>query len=220
MQRGVVVADLEPGGPAERAGLKRKDIILSLNGNEVDTARRFDADINRRQGGEKLDLLVQRADDRLTIGVEVEEQSAPWEAGIPWTVLAQGMFALPVNISGTQDRSFGWTRTWFDCDRELIENGIPRVFTPALTLHGDDVVGGIPPLADRIGLPEELRLSRRCQSSFLTSAMWIFRECLPPGSAPVPPLRGTSVRGASSSLAHPSEHGEGAVGTVLQARRR
>ena len=51
MQRGVVVADLEPGGPAERAGLKRKDIILSLNGNEVDTARRFDADINRRQGG-------------------------------------------------------------------------------------------------------------------------------------------------------------------------
>ena len=103
------------------------------------------------RGGEKLDLLVQRADDRLTIGVEVEEQSAPWEAGIPWTVLAQGMFALPVNISGTQDRSFGWTRTWFDCDRELIENGIPRVFTPALTLHGDDVVGGIPPLADCTG---------------------------------------------------------------------
>jgi serine protease Do len=79
VQRGVVVADVEPDGPAERAGLKRKDIILSLNGNLVDTARRFDADINRRQGGEKLDLLVQRADDRLAIEVVVEEQSAPWD---------------------------------------------------------------------------------------------------------------------------------------------
>jgi serine protease Do len=79
VQGGVVVADVEPGGSAERAGLKRKDIILSLNGNEVDTARRFDADINRRQGGDKIELLVQRADERLSIGVVVEEQSAPWD---------------------------------------------------------------------------------------------------------------------------------------------
>lgn len=79
VRRGVVVADVEPEGPAERAGLKRKDIILSLNGNEVDTARQFDADINRRQGGEKIELLVQRPDERLPIGVVVEEQSAPWD---------------------------------------------------------------------------------------------------------------------------------------------
>ena len=79
IQRGVVVADVEPEGPAERAGLKRKDIILSLNGSEVDTARRFDADINRRQGGEKIELLVQRADERLPVGMVVEEQSAPWD---------------------------------------------------------------------------------------------------------------------------------------------
>jgi serine protease Do len=79
VQRGVVVADVEPGGPAERAGLKRKDIILSLNGNPVDTARRFDADINRRPGGEKIDLQVQRADERIPIELVVEERSAPWD---------------------------------------------------------------------------------------------------------------------------------------------
>jgi serine protease Do len=79
VQRGVVLADVEPEGPAERAGLKRKDVILSLNGSEVDTARRFDADINRRQGGEKIELLVQRGDERLPIGVVVEEQAAPWD---------------------------------------------------------------------------------------------------------------------------------------------
>ena len=79
VQRGVVVADVEPGGPAERAGLKRKDIILSLNGNPVDTARRFDADINRRPGGDKIELQVQRGDERLTIELVVEERSAPWD---------------------------------------------------------------------------------------------------------------------------------------------
>jgi serine protease Do len=70
---------VEPGGPAERAGLKRKDIILSLNGYQVDTARRFDADINRRQSGEKIELQVQRADERIPIELVVEERSAPWD---------------------------------------------------------------------------------------------------------------------------------------------
>jgi serine protease Do len=79
VQRGVIVADVEPGGPAERAGLKRKDIILSLNGYQADTARRFDADINRRQGGEKIELQVQRADERIPIELVVEERSAPWD---------------------------------------------------------------------------------------------------------------------------------------------
>ena len=79
VQRGVVVADVEPAGPAAQAGLKRKDIILSLNGHQVDTARRFDADINRRQGGEKLELLLQRGDERMTIEVAVEERSEPWD---------------------------------------------------------------------------------------------------------------------------------------------
>jgi serine protease Do len=79
VQRGVVVADVEPTGPAAQAGMKRKDVILTLNGHEVDTARRFDADINRRQGAEKIELLIQRGDERLTIGVVVEERSAPWD---------------------------------------------------------------------------------------------------------------------------------------------
>jgi serine protease Do len=79
VQRGVVVADVEPDGPAAHAGLKRKDIILSLNGNPVDTARRFDADINRRQGGEKIELQVQRTDERIPIELVVEEQSAAWD---------------------------------------------------------------------------------------------------------------------------------------------
>jgi serine protease Do/serine protease DegQ len=35
--RGVVVTDLDPNSPAEKAGLKRTDVILALNGHPVTT---------------------------------------------------------------------------------------------------------------------------------------------------------------------------------------
>jgi len=79
LQRGVVVADVDPDGPADRAGLKRRDIILSFNTHEIETARQFDDDVYRRKGGEKISLVVQRGDNRLTVPVEVREQSAPWD---------------------------------------------------------------------------------------------------------------------------------------------
>ena len=37
LQQGVVIADVEPNGPGDLAGLKRRDIILSLNTHVVET---------------------------------------------------------------------------------------------------------------------------------------------------------------------------------------
>jgi len=79
LQRGVVVADVDPDGPADRAGLKRRDIILSFNTHEIETARQFDDDVYLRKGGEKISLVIQRGDNRLTVPVEVREQAAPWD---------------------------------------------------------------------------------------------------------------------------------------------
>ncbi len=79
LQHGAVVADMDPGGPGEAAGLQRRDIILSLNGHVIDSARQFDDDINRRQGGQTVTLIVQRANGRLTVPVKIKEQEAPWD---------------------------------------------------------------------------------------------------------------------------------------------
>jgi serine protease Do len=79
LEQGVLVSDVEPEGPAERAGLKRRDIILSVNGLAIDTARQFESDIFRRHGGEKITLNVQRGNDRISWAVEIKEQSAPWD---------------------------------------------------------------------------------------------------------------------------------------------
>jgi serine protease Do len=86
LQEGVLVADVEPGGPAEAAGLLRRDVILSVNGRAVATAREFENDIYRRKGGETISLVTQRGRDRRTVSLEIKEQSAPWD---PLTELAE-----------------------------------------------------------------------------------------------------------------------------------
>jgi len=79
LQAGVVIADVSPDGPGDKAGLKRRDIVLTCNTHAIETARQFDDDINRRQGGEKVTLVIQRGANRLTVPVEVQEQAAPWD---------------------------------------------------------------------------------------------------------------------------------------------
>lgn len=77
--RGVIVADADPDGPGAQAGLKRKDVIVAVNGREIDSARQFEADISGRAGGDKVRLTVFRGEDRLTLTAAVEEQAAPWD---------------------------------------------------------------------------------------------------------------------------------------------
>ena len=79
VQSGVVVADVEPESPAERAGLKRRDVILSLNGQAIGTALQLENGVYRRQGGEKIDVTVLRGNDRVPLTVEVQEKTAPWD---------------------------------------------------------------------------------------------------------------------------------------------
>jgi serine protease Do len=79
LERGVVVVDLDAEGPADRAGLKTRDVILSVNGQQIETARQLQNDIFRRQGGEKIMVAVQRGDYRLNRTLEVRAQSEPWD---------------------------------------------------------------------------------------------------------------------------------------------
>lgn len=79
LDHGVVVSDLEPGGPGEAAGLKRRDVIVSYNQRPLENSRQFSNDIYRRQGGETINLVVQRAENRMNFAVPVKEQAAPWD---------------------------------------------------------------------------------------------------------------------------------------------
>lgn len=71
---GVVLADVEPKGPADEAGLKVRDIVLALNGKVIENARQLEVNLYRRPVGEKVTLEVLRDNQTLDFEVEVIER--------------------------------------------------------------------------------------------------------------------------------------------------
>ncbi len=68
---GVVVGDVQPDGPADKAGVKIGDLVLTLNARTMHNARQLEAYIFRSPMREKVTLGIQRGSDHLTIDVPV-----------------------------------------------------------------------------------------------------------------------------------------------------
>jgi serine protease Do len=71
---GVVLADVTPGGPAEKAGLQIGDIVVSLNGRRLENARQLEMQLYRYGLGQKISLQLLRGGEKLTYPVAVVER--------------------------------------------------------------------------------------------------------------------------------------------------
>ncbi len=71
---GVVVARIEKGSPAEKAGLEVQDIILELNGKKVESYDTFRNEIAAMRPGEKARLAVSRDGKSKDIAVTLGER--------------------------------------------------------------------------------------------------------------------------------------------------
>lgn len=74
VDQGVYVAEITPGGGAEAAGLKKNDVIVALNGEEVDTMSRLNTKLIQYRPGDKVKLKVVR--EKKEIEVEVTLKAA------------------------------------------------------------------------------------------------------------------------------------------------
>ncbi len=70
---GVVVADVDEGGPAAQAGLRIGDVIESIDGMPVDNVALFTLSLYLRSNGNKVGLQVLRGDKQLDLQVPVVE---------------------------------------------------------------------------------------------------------------------------------------------------
>jgi len=70
-QSGVLVADVVPGDPADKAGIKPNDIIIDVNGKKVTTSHELTAMTARLTVGDKATLTVMRDGKQKHLDVEV-----------------------------------------------------------------------------------------------------------------------------------------------------
>jgi serine protease Do len=69
-KKGALVAELVPGGPAEKAGVLPGDVVLAVNGHSVKNASELTREVASSRSGDMLNLSIMRAGQARTIQVK------------------------------------------------------------------------------------------------------------------------------------------------------
>ena len=77
--QGALISGIEKGGPAEKAGLQRGDVVLSLNGTPVKDSRDLRFRIANLQPGANARLQILRDGQRRDIDIKLGERREPGE---------------------------------------------------------------------------------------------------------------------------------------------
>jgi len=111
---GVIVSDVTPGGPAEAAGLKIGDIVLSADDRHTDTLPALTAAMYLHPLDQVMKLVVLRGKERKTIEVPVIEHRNPMDklmdAVDPETSLVPRLGVLAVDLNDQLRAAVGQLR--------------------------------------------------------------------------------------------------------------
>jgi serine protease Do len=74
---GVLVADVTEGSPAAKAGMIDEDVILTIDGEEIEDPTDLVDTVSRRHPGERVDVRIWRQGKERTLTVELGERPGP-----------------------------------------------------------------------------------------------------------------------------------------------
>ncbi len=98
--RGAILADVLTGSPAERAGLRPGDVVLTLDTKPIENGRQLQVNLYRRTVGDSVQLEIARNNQTSKVTVAVAERFNP-ESGPPVDPrnnLVQRLGILAVNL--------------------------------------------------------------------------------------------------------------------------
>jgi len=77
VDKGAFVTYVEPGSPADEAGLTQEDVIVSLDDEEISTAQELIKGIHTRQIGQRVKIVFWRGDTKNTTYATLTESPPP-----------------------------------------------------------------------------------------------------------------------------------------------
>jgi len=99
VDQGVLIAEVFPGDPADKAGIKAKDIILTINGQSVDSSRDLTRVVAGLAVGTKADVKVNRAGKTKTYTVAIARRADEKVLAAGGTALGGMESALGIEIA-------------------------------------------------------------------------------------------------------------------------
>ena len=73
--KGALVADVVPGGPADSAGIKRGDVIVSFDGKDIKNSGALPRTVAETPVGKTVDVAVIRNGKEVTLKIRLEEMT-------------------------------------------------------------------------------------------------------------------------------------------------
>jgi serine protease Do len=128
--RGVAISDVVRDSPAEKAGLKRNDIIIKVGGRDVDSQIALRLNVAQHIPGSVIDVVVLRDGKEKAFNVTLADLDA--QAGAPSELLPG------VTVKAVDDE----LRTQFKIDRR-IEGGVVITQIDANSPYADILVPGL-----------------------------------------------------------------------------
>jgi len=96
----VLVATVQVGTPAERAGIRKDDLVLSVDGTPVTSFNAF-AEVVRTSGGRSLEIVTARDGEARRVTLQPELKTVEIGPGLEDTRYLVGVTAAPASLPGS-----------------------------------------------------------------------------------------------------------------------
>ena len=75
VKKGAVVVQVFSGTPADKAGLRRGDIIIEFDGKQIKSMDDLVSEVRKKKVGEKVEITIVRGKKRLTLELTIGEKT-------------------------------------------------------------------------------------------------------------------------------------------------
>lgn len=131
---GLVVDKVEPGSPAETAGIKQNDILEKFNDQLLVNLQQLTVLVRATKGGDEIKLTIIREGEHQTVPVKLVEKEVPaLDENINWPAMAAG---ASVGYPAPPRARTGGMTAWAGGDAELTVGGPRGDFTTRVRVDG------------------------------------------------------------------------------------